>query len=177
MKIVFSTKNVNRPSFIDTCRFAYDYGFSGFEIYDAIKERSIHSDSILRRDHTADSKRKLINRNLSVSALSYPISLDSSESDPETVAKYVDMAANAGVENVIVGIEANKPDVIEIFDKFDDMQVVVLKKQYPMGSEKHLIYVTTGRKVPVGKMPFDIDCCVQNIKTLIACLALDKEQL
>ncbi len=38
-----------------------------------------------------------------------------------------------------------------------------------MGSEKHLIYVTTGRKVPIGKMPFDIDCCVQNVKTLIAC--------
>ena len=71
MKIIFSTKNVSRASFLDTCRYAYDYGFKGFEIYDAIKERTSHSDSILRRDHTADSKRKLINRNLSVSALTY----------------------------------------------------------------------------------------------------------
>ena len=38
MKIVFSTKNVSRASFLDTCRYAYDYGFEGFEIYDAIKE-------------------------------------------------------------------------------------------------------------------------------------------
>ena len=57
MKIVFSTKNVNRPSFLDTCRYAYDYGFEGFEIYDAIKERASHHDSILRRDRVADAKR------------------------------------------------------------------------------------------------------------------------
>ena len=37
-----------------------------------------------------------------------------------------------------------------------------------MGSEKHLVYCTTGRKVPCGKMPFDVGCCVQNIKTVIA---------
>ena len=37
-----------------------------------------------------------------------------------------------------------------------------------MGSEKHLIYCTTGRKVPCGKMPFDVGVCVQNIKTVIA---------
>ena len=69
MKIVFSTKNVSRASFLDTCRFAYDYGFKGFEIYDAVKERGSHYDSILRRDRMADAKRKLVNRNLSVAAL------------------------------------------------------------------------------------------------------------
>ena len=39
MKLVFSTQNVARTSFIDLCRYAYDYGYSGFEIYDAVKER------------------------------------------------------------------------------------------------------------------------------------------
>ena len=34
MKIVFSTKNVSRATFLDTCRYAFDYGFEGFEIYD-----------------------------------------------------------------------------------------------------------------------------------------------
>ena len=66
MKIVFSKKNVNRSSFLDMCQYAYDYGFKGFEIYDAIKERSIHHDSILRRERVADAKRKLLNRNLSI---------------------------------------------------------------------------------------------------------------
>ncbi len=105
MKIVFSTKYVNRPSFLDTCRYAYDYGFSGFEIYDAIKERNQHHDSILRRDRVSDAKRKLINRNLSVSALNYPYSIESDEANAEAITKYVDMAAVSGVSNVIVRVE------------------------------------------------------------------------
>ncbi len=81
--------------------------------------------------------------------------------------KYAAMALN--IKKIIIGIEANKPQAIKCFERFDDLEVVVLKKQYPMGSEKHLIYCATGRKVPVGKMPFDVGCCVQNIKTMIAC--------
>ncbi|MBE7037222.1 MAG: AMP-dependent synthetase [Ruminococcaceae bacterium] len=105
MKIVFSTKNVNRSSFLDVCRYAYDYGFAGFEIYDALKERSQHHDSILRRDRTPDAKRKLINRGLSVAALRMPFPMESEETTAETVTKYVDMAANAGVSNIIVRVE------------------------------------------------------------------------
>ncbi len=102
MKIVFSTKNVARATFLDTCRYAFDYGFSGFEIYDAIKERTAHHDSILRQDRIADAKRKLVNRNLAVCALRMPESLDSENTTPELVAKYVDMAAASGIEQVIV---------------------------------------------------------------------------
>ncbi len=105
MKIVFSTKNVSRASFLDTCRFAYDYGFEGFEIYDAVKERGGHHDSILRHDRTADAKRKLVNRNLTVSALRMPAPIESDETSAELVKKYVDMAALAGIDNVIVRVE------------------------------------------------------------------------
>lgn len=80
---------------------------------------------------------------------------------------YVARALN--LEHIVLGIEGNKPEAIKAFERFPDLDVVVLKRQYPMGSEKHLIYCTTGRKVPVGKMPFDVGCCVQNIKTIIAC--------
>ncbi|MBQ7236532.1 MAG: electron transport complex subunit RsxC [Clostridia bacterium] len=80
--------------------------------------------------------------------------------------KYAARALN--IKRIVIGIEANKPDAIKAFEKYTDLEVVVLKKQYPMGSEKHLIYCTTGRKVPCGKMPFDVGCCVQNIKTVIA---------
>ena len=106
MKIVFSTKNVSRASFLDTCRFAFDYGFEGFEIYDAVKERNGHHDSILRRDRTADAKRKLVNRNLAVSALRIPFPVESDEVSAELAVKYVDMAAFAGIDNVIVCIES-----------------------------------------------------------------------
>ena len=81
--------------------------------------------------------------------------------------KYAALALN--IDRIIIGIEANKPQAIEAFKRFEDLEIVVLKKQYPMGSEKHLIYCTTGRKVPCGKMPFDVGVCVQNIKTMIAC--------
>ncbi|MBQ9734606.1 MAG: electron transport complex subunit RsxC [Clostridia bacterium] len=80
--------------------------------------------------------------------------------------KYAARALN--IKKIIIGIEANKPQAIKAFEKYPDLDVVVLKKQYPMGSEKHLIYCTTGRKVPCGKMPFDVGVCVQNIKTVIA---------
>ncbi len=102
MKIVFSTKNVSRASFLDTCRYAFDYGFEGFEIYDAIKERSQHHDSVLRRDRIADAKRKLVNRNLAVSALRMPDSIDSDNTTAELVLKYVEMAISSGISNVIV---------------------------------------------------------------------------
>lgn len=80
--------------------------------------------------------------------------------------KYVARALK--VSRIIIGIELNKPLAIKAFSEFSDLSVVALKKQYPMGSEKHLIYVCTGRKVPTGKMPFDVGCCVQNIKTVLA---------
>ena len=109
MKIVFSTKNVKRASFLDICRYAYDYGFEGFEIYDAVKERGQHYDSILRRDRTADAKRKLVNRNLAVSALRMPEPVESDNTTAELIVKYVDMAANSGVPNVIVRVEEETP--------------------------------------------------------------------
>ncbi|MBR5388376.1 MAG: electron transport complex subunit RsxC [Clostridia bacterium] len=87
----------------------------------------------------------------------------------EEIYKGIKLTAKAlNVNDIVIGIESNKPEAIEAFAKYDDVKVVALKKQYPMGSEKHLIYVTTGRKVPVGKMPFDVGACVQNIKTVLA---------
>ena len=105
MKITLSTKHVNRASFLDTCKFAYDYGYAGFEIYDAIKERKQHHDSILRADRTPDSKRKLVNRTLAVSALVYPYSIEKDEAKKEEIVKYVDMAASTGIERVILRMD------------------------------------------------------------------------
>ncbi len=105
MKIVFSTKNVSRATFLDTCRYAYDYGFSGFEIYDAIKEQTYHYDSILRRDKLADSKRKLVNRGLVVPALRMPYPIESDEVTAKLIEKYVDMAALCSIDSVIIRAE------------------------------------------------------------------------
>ncbi len=123
MKIVFSTKNVSRATFLDTCRYAFDYGFHGFEIYDAIKERSSHHDSILRRDRMADAKRKLLNRNLTVSALRMPVGIDNEDVTSDMVIKYVDMAGTSGIENVIVHIDKEVS-----FDILDEKLSDAIKK-------------------------------------------------
>ena len=81
-------------------------------------------------------------------------------------ARYIKKAL--GVDNIIIGIEANKPDCIRKFEPYDDIKVVILKKQYPMGGEKQLIYVTTGRKVGLGKLPADSGVVVQNVATAFA---------
>lgn len=72
------------------------------------------------------------------------------------------------VNKVYIGIERNKPDCIKAFSEYDDITVVDLKKRYPMGSEKHLIYSCTGRKVGLGKLPADAGAVVQNVATAYA---------
>ncbi len=112
MKITFSTKHVCRASFLDTCKFAYDYGYAGFEIYDAVKERKQHHDSILRSDRVPDSKRKLVNRNLAVSALVYPYSIESEEANGDEILKYVEMARTSGIERIILRNEVKTSNEI-----------------------------------------------------------------
>ena len=137
MKIVFSTKNVSRASFLDTCRYAYDYGFEGFEIYDAIKERSAHHDSILRRDRIADAKRKLVNRNLAVSALRMPAAVEKEETTAELVQKYVDMAASSGIDNVIVRVEESVS-----FDVLDEKLLEAIKRAE--AADVNVLFETVG---------------------------------
>ena len=137
MKIVFSTKNVSRSSFLDICRYAYDYGFQGFEIYDAFKERNEHHDSILRRDRIADAKRKLINRNLSVSALRIPTAIESEETTAEIIEKYVDMAVAAGVQNIIVRAEKNIA-----FDVLDAKMSAAIKRAE--STDVNILFETVG---------------------------------
>ncbi|MBO5045830.1 MAG: electron transport complex subunit RsxC [Clostridia bacterium] len=87
-------------------------------------------------------------------------------------AKYV--ATALGIEKIVIGIEVNKPDAIALFEQ-TDLDVCALKKQYPMGSEKHLIYCATGRKVPLGKLPADAGVIVQNVGTVLAvCEAVEE---
>lgn len=87
-------------------------------------------------------------------------------------ARYI--AKALGVTKILIGIESNKPDALEAFEKYEDIQPVALKKQYPMGSEKHLIYVCTGRKVGLGKLPADSGVAVNNVATAFAvCQAVE----
>ncbi len=158
MKLTFSTKNVNRPSFLDLCQYAYDYGFSGFEIYDAINERKQHYDSVLRSDRVADAKRKLLNRSLSVSALIYPHAIDSEEATGDEILKYVTMADQAGIERVIVRIE-NKTENSVLAEKLSaaikraesaDIEILLATSGYLANTENVIDIINFFSSAAVG---------------------------
>ncbi len=85
------------------------------------------------------------------------------------------LSAYLGIKNVIFGIESNKKTAIAAMKRLAEelreacsVQVKVLPAVYPQGGEKVLIYHTTGRVVPVGKLPIDAGCIVVNCTTLAA---------
>jgi electron transport complex protein RnfC len=76
-----------------------------------------------------------------------------------------------GSERVAVGIEANKPDAIALFEKMcagTPVEVIPLQVKYPQGAEKQLIAAVTGREVPSGGLPMDIGVAVHNVSTAAA---------
>lgn len=72
----------------------------------------------------------------------------------------------------IIGIEDNKMDAISKLTSLvadeSRIEVATLHTKYPQGSEKHLIYATTGREVPSGKLPIEVSCLVHNIDSIVA---------
>lgn len=72
----------------------------------------------------------------------------------------------------IIGIEENKPQAIEAMTKaasaYSNLSVVTLKKRYPQGGEKQLIYALTKRTVPAGALPIETGCIVDNVATAYA---------
>ena len=81
------------------------------------------------------------------------------------------------IPNAIIGIEDNKPLGQEVLHHEISKREVAsnthlpislksLKTLYPQGAEKMLIYSLTGRKVPPGKLPYDVRVLVMNVGTL-----------
>lgn len=74
------------------------------------------------------------------------------------------------IKKVIIGIEKNKPEAIKSMQsiKLENADVVVksLPSIYPQGGEKVLVYHTTGKVIPMGKLPIDVGCVVCNSTTV-----------
>ena len=92
---------------------------------------------------------------------------------PHEILKGMKLIMKAtGASNGIVGIEENKKEAFNIISKaaqsYDDISVVLLKKKYPQGSEKQLIYALTKRVVPAGCLPIETSCVVDNVATAFA---------
>lgn len=71
---------------------------------------------------------------------------------------------------ILFGVEKNKPGCIANLENTfrDDAKVAVvpLPETYPQGGEKILIYNTTRRIVPEGKLPADVGVLVLNVTSL-----------
>ena len=78
------------------------------------------------------------------------------------------------VKKIIIAIEDNKPDCIEKMKSVTAgdscVEVRKLPSIYPQGGEKVLIYHTTGKIMPEGKLPIDVGSIVMNV-TSVATIA------
>ena len=72
----------------------------------------------------------------------------------------------------ILAVEDNKPDAIkalrEITIDETRIEVKALKTKYPQGSERQLIYATTGRAINSTMLPAGAGCIVDNVDTIVA---------
>jgi len=75
-----------------------------------------------------------------------------------------------GIKKVVIGIEKNKPNAIKSMQSItcENAEVTVkpLPSVYPQGGEKVLVYHTTGKVIPMGKLPIDVGCVVCNSTTV-----------
>ncbi len=77
-----------------------------------------------------------------------------------------------GVMKGFIGIEANKPDAVEIMTRAaaaePNITVVTCKVMYPQGAEKMLIKACVDREVPARGLPMDCGVVCHNIGTAVA---------
>ena len=83
------------------------------------------------------------------------------------------LCKHLGIRSVIIGVESNKKKAISSMMRLmkensgrHRITVKVLPSIYPQGGEKVLVYHTTGRVIPTGKLPIDVGCIVLNCTTL-----------
>lgn len=77
-------------------------------------------------------------------------------------------------EEIIIGIESNKPKAIELFNRqigdkgLPNARVATLKSTYPQGAERVLIYEATGKIMNAGVLPAELGVLVSNVATMAA---------
>ncbi|MBQ3392001.1 MAG: electron transport complex subunit RsxC [Lachnospiraceae bacterium] len=77
-----------------------------------------------------------------------------------------------GSEEGYIGIEDNKQDAIDKFDKLLSKQGITklktfpLQARYPKGAERVLIYEVTGKTCNAGVLPADLGCIVSNVTSV-----------
>lgn len=73
---------------------------------------------------------------------------------------------------VVLAVEDNKAEAITkvkgCLKDFPEIELAVLPTRYPQGAEKQLVLALTGREIPPGKLPVEVNCAVFNVSTFAA---------
>ena len=83
------------------------------------------------------------------------------------------MMKSSGASQAIIGVEDNKKDAIAKLIEFvqqkgyDEVKIIAVKTKYPQGSDKQLIYATTGLKIPKGVRSSSFGIAVNNVHTAL----------
>ncbi|MDO6388043.1 electron transport complex subunit RsxC [Uliginosibacterium sp. 31-12] len=77
-----------------------------------------------------------------------------------------------GAASALVGIEDNKPEAIAAMraaaKPFDAIRICPVPARYPMGSDRQLVEVLTGKQVPAGARTATVGVLVNNVSTCAA---------
>jgi Na+-translocating ferredoxin:NAD+ oxidoreductase RnfC subunit len=75
----------------------------------------------------------------------------------------------AGAREGVIGIKEKYHDIIAALEAAvpTGIRVVALPDCYPAGDEFILVHMVTGRIIPPGGLPKDVDCAVANVETLM----------
>lgn len=99
--------------------------------------------------------------------------------DRQLMTDYIDeilggmqlMVDTLGAEEGILAIKKSYKAAIEAVNsnigKFKNLKLHILPDIYPAGDEVVLIYETTGKVVPQGKIPIVVGCMVVNVETVL----------
>lgn len=75
-----------------------------------------------------------------------------------------------GVKHIVIGVGDNKKTSLEnmkaLATRVEGVEVLALPSTYSHGSEEAIIFHTTKKVLPQGKLPIDIGCVVCNVTTL-----------
>src|ERR1035438_10257833 len=74
-----------------------------------------------------------------------------------------------GAPEGVIGIKEKYQEIIEALERQapEGVRVVPLPDCYPAGDEFILVHLVTGRVIPPGGLPKDVDAVVSNVETLI----------
>jgi electron transport complex protein RnfC len=74
-----------------------------------------------------------------------------------------------GAKEILCGIEDNKPEALAAMRAaaapFGEVKIVAVPSRYPMGSDKQLIQILTGKEVPADGRAADVGVLVHNVGT------------